>query len=181
MNEQIEALVEKAAAMRAGGAGWKAIAAAVGREPDTVEHWPKRYPQQWSRAHRAARRHMLGDSYGESITTLRLLMRSEDDRAKLAASMGVAKLQHDQDRLDVLQESRSTARPAAGKQQELSTDGQRIAAALDGMSMEQMLEVAKRVRPALLAIDPGKALKPADSTDGEPRSEANEKASNGEE
>jgi hypothetical protein len=178
VNDQIEALVERAAAMRAGGASWKAIAAEVGREPDTVEHWPKRYPQQWSRAHRAARRHMLGDSYGESITTLRMLMRSEDERAKLAASTAVAKLQHDQDRLDVLQESRSTPRPGGGKQQELSTDGQRIAGILDGMSFEQMQEMAIRVGQALAAASSGKALKPAEATEGAAQTEPKANPSN---
>jgi len=181
MSNQIDPLLELAATMRAAGAGWKAIAAAVGRDEDTVQHWPKRFPVQWARYHRAARRHLLGDSYGDSITTLRLLMRSEDDRAKLAASTVVAKLQHEQDKLDVLQESRSTARPIAAKQQELSTDGQQIAAVLDGMSMEQMQEMCVRVGQAIAVANAGKALKPAEPSDGEPPSDAKEQASNGEE
>jgi len=180
MTNQLEVLMEQAAVMRAAGSSWKSIAAALGRDIDTVQHWPQRYPEQWWRYYRAARRDLLGEAYGESITTLRVLMRSEDERSRLSASTVVAKLQHDQDRLDVLQESRSTARPVAAKQQELSTDGQRIAAALDGMSMEQMQEIAVRVGQAIAVANAGKALKPAEPTDGEPRSEANEKASNGE-
>ena len=62
-------------------------------------------------------------------------------------------------------QSRSTARPAGTKQQELSTDGQRIAAVLDGISMEQMQETFQR-GIAALAGNPGLALKPAEG--GEP-------------
>jgi hypothetical protein len=38
-----------------------------------------------------------------------------------------------------------------------------------------------RVGQAIAVANAGKALKPADPSDGEPRSEADEKASNGEE
>ena len=160
MNDQINALLEQAATLRASGVSWKAVAAAVGRDQSTVEHWPKRYPQQWSRYYRAAQRDLLGDAYGESITRLRFLMRSENERSQLAASTVVVKLQLEHDRMEMM-ESRRAALPAGGKQQELSTDGQRIAAALDGTSMEQMQEMFKR-GIAALAGNPGLALKPAE-------------------
>jgi hypothetical protein len=160
MNDQINALLEQAAALRASGASWKAVAAAVGRDQSTVEHWPKRYPEQWSRYYRAAQRELLGDAYGESITRLRFLMRSENERSQLAASTVVAKLQLEHDRMEMM-EVRSTARPAGGKQQELSTEGQQIAAVLDGASMEQMQEMFKRGLAAL-AGNPAFALKPAE-------------------
>jgi hypothetical protein len=179
MTNQLEVLMEQAAVMRAAGSSWKSIAAALGRDVDTVQHWPQRYPEQWSRYYRAARSDLLGEAYGESITTLRMLMRSEDERSKLGASTVVAKLQHDQDRLEVMQ-SRTTTRPGGGKQQELSTDGQRIAGILDGMSFEQMQEMAIRVGQALAAANSGKALKPAEPAGGEARSETNANPSNGE-
>jgi hypothetical protein len=161
MNEQMESLLAQAAALRAGGASWKEVAAAVGRDVNTVKHWPERFPEEWFRYLHAAQRHLLGNAYGESITTLRVLMRSQNEKSQLAASTTIAKLQHDQDRLDVMQSLRM-ARARGGKQEELSTEGQQIAGIVDGMSFEQMQEMTIRVGNAIAASNSGKALKAAE-------------------
>jgi hypothetical protein len=162
MDKQLENLLAEAAALRAGGMSWKSVAAAVKRDVETVRRWPERYPAEWSRYRRAAEDHLVGDAYGESITSLRVLLRSENEKSRLAASVAIVKARHDQRRLEV-SERIAMAPRAGGKQQELSTDGQRIAAILDGMSMEEMQEMAKKTAPPLLGLKTGQALKPVDT------------------
>jgi endo-1,4-beta-D-glucanase Y len=165
MNDDMKNLLAQAAALRASGTSWKKIAATLNRDLNTVLHWPQRYPDDWAR-HRLAEDHLTADAFGESITSLRLLMRSENEKSRLAASVAVVKMRTEQRRLEVMQSRVGAVRRSDGKPQELSTDGQKIAGILDGMSMEQMQEMARRVRPALLAIDASNALKPVQG--GEP-------------
>jgi len=92
MYEQLKDLLAQAALLRAGGASWKTVAAAVGRDVDTVRHWPERYPNEWTRFRRAAEDQLSADAFGESITSLRHLMRSENEKSRLAASVAVVKM-----------------------------------------------------------------------------------------
>jgi hypothetical protein len=160
MNDEMKNLLAQAAALRASGTSWKKVAATLNRDLNTVLHWPQRYPDEWARYLRLAEDHLTADAFGESIMSLRHLMRSENEKSRLAASVAVVKMRTEQRKLEVMQ-SRSTARPAGGKPQELSTEGQQIAAVLDGMSMEQMQETFKR-GIAALAGNPGVALRPAE-------------------
>jgi hypothetical protein len=161
MNDDLKSLLAQAAALRASGTSWKKIAAALDRDLNTVLHWPQRYPDEWARYRRLAEDHLSADAFGESITSLRLLMRSENEKSRLSASVAVVKMRTEQRKLEVMQSRGSTARRSDGKPQELSTDGQRIAAVLDGASMEQMQEMFNR-GIAALAANSGKALKPAE-------------------
>jgi hypothetical protein len=160
MDKQIENLLAEAAALRAGGMSWKSVAAAVKRDVETVRRWPERFPEQWSRYRRAAEDYLVSDAYGESVTSLRVLLRSQNEKSVLAASVAITKMRQEQRRLEVT-ERIAMARRSGGKQQELSTDGQRIAAVLDGMSFEEMQEMAKKLGPVLLGLKTGQALKPA--------------------
>jgi hypothetical protein len=86
-------------------------------------------------------------------------MRSENEKSRLAASIAVGKMRTEQRKLEVIQSRGSAARRSDGKPQELSTDGQKIAGILDGMSFEQMQEMAQKVAPVLLGANPNLALK----------------------
>jgi hypothetical protein len=88
-------------------------------------------------------------------------MRSENEKSRLSASVAVVKMRTEQRKLEVMQSRSGAVRRSDGKQQELSTEGQKIAGILDGMSMEQMQETFKR-GIAALAGNPGLALKPAE-------------------
>jgi hypothetical protein len=162
MNEQMEDLLAQAAALRAAGSSWKAVAAAVGRDVNTVKHWPERFPNDWLRLRLIAQHHLLGDAYGEALTSLRVLMRSQNEKSVHAASATVVRAQLEHDKLEARQSRAAAATPSGAKPAQLSTEGQKIAGILDGMSMEQMLEMAKKVAPVLLGIDPGRALKAAE-------------------
>jgi hypothetical protein len=165
MNDDMKTLLAQAAALRASGTSWKKVAAMLNRDLNTVLHWPQRYPDEWARYLRLAEDHLTSDAFGESIMSLRHLMRSENEKSRLAASVAVVKMRTEQRKLEVMQSRSSAVRRTDSKPQELSTDGQRIAAALDSMSMEQMQETFKR-GIAALAGNPGLALKPGES--GEP-------------
>jgi hypothetical protein len=90
-------------------------------------------------------------------------MRSENEKSRLAASVAVVKMRTEQRRLEVMQSRVVAVRRSDGKPEALSTDGQQIAAFLDGMSIEQMQAMAKKVAPVLLGANPGLALKAVDS------------------
>jgi hypothetical protein len=95
-----------------------------------------------------------------------LLMRSENEKSRLAASVAVVKMRTEQRRLEVMQSRVGAVRRSDGKPQELSTDGQKIAGILDGMSFEQMQEMAQKVAPVLLGANPNLVLKAVEG--GEP-------------
>jgi hypothetical protein len=162
MNDDLKNLLAQAAALRVSGAGWKKIAAALNRDLNTVMHWPQRYPDEWARYRRLAEDHLTADAFGESITSLRLLMRSENEKSRLSASIAVGKMRTEQRRLEVMQSRVGAVRRSDGKPEALSTEGQQIAGILDGMSMEQMQEMAKKVAPVLLSANPNLALKAVD-------------------
>jgi hypothetical protein len=162
MNDDLKNLLAQAAALRVSGAGWKKIAAALNRDLNTVMHWPQRYPDEWARYRRLAEDHLTADAFGESITSLRLLMRSENEKSRLSASIAVGKMRTEQRRLEVMQSRVGAVRRSDGKLEALSTEGQQIAAFLDGMSMEQMQEMAKKMGPVLLSANPNLALKAVD-------------------
>jgi hypothetical protein len=159
MNDDLKNLLAQAAALRATGTSWKKIAATLNRDPNTVMHWPQRYPDEWARFRRLAEDHLTADAFGESVTSLRLLMRSENEKSRLAASVAVVKMRTEQRRLEVMQSRVGAVRRSDGKPEALSTEGQQIAAFLDGMSMEQMQEVAQKAAPVLLSANPNLALK----------------------
>jgi hypothetical protein len=80
------ALIAVAAAMRAAGESWEAIAKKVGRSAERVRHWPRLYADEWSRHFRAAETHLLADAGTEARQKLRLLLRSDKEWVQLAAA-----------------------------------------------------------------------------------------------
>ena len=79
-------IVAKAALLYAQGMAWPAIAEAVGRAEDTVNHWPTRRAEEWDRALVAAVERMLGTLEVEGVRVVRASMRSGDPRERLMAA-----------------------------------------------------------------------------------------------
>ena len=75
-------LVVKAADLRARGVSWSAVAMKVGRKMDTVEEWPKRYPELWQQALAEGRVASASETASEAGVVLRLLLRSQDEKIK---------------------------------------------------------------------------------------------------
>jgi hypothetical protein len=79
-------LVTTAAELKAAGASWAAVALRVGRSPDTVRRWPALYADAWRRLVGDAERQLLADVGAESVTTLRQMLRSEDEKIRRDAA-----------------------------------------------------------------------------------------------
>jgi hypothetical protein len=91
-------LVARAAELRAGGASWEAIAAAVKRRPDTCRRWPGEYPDDWRRVFGAEERRLLADAGAEAVLVLRRLLRSKDDKVSRDVARTLASLRAGQRR-----------------------------------------------------------------------------------
>src|SRR5436190_20429259 len=85
-------LVARAAELRAAGASWDAVAAAVGRAADTCRRWPHSHPRLWRRAYRAAARQKLAEAGAEGLAMLRSSLRSEDEKVRRDAAKALARL-----------------------------------------------------------------------------------------
>jgi hypothetical protein len=79
-------LLTAAAELKAAGASWAAVAAGVGRSPETVRRWPALYPHAWRRLLHDAERQLLTEVAAESVTTLRKMLRSEDEKVRRDAA-----------------------------------------------------------------------------------------------
>jgi hypothetical protein len=101
MNEQMEALLMQAALMRAAGFGWKTIALTLQRSESTVRHWPVEYREQWSIMSSQAMTDVVGEAFGEAVRTLRQGMRSQQEKLRIAASVAIAKIHGEQQRLEM--------------------------------------------------------------------------------
>lgn len=75
-----DALLIRAAELRASGAGWSVVAQTVGRTVDVVRRWPMRYPDRWAVHLRAAERRQAADAAAEGLHVLRRQLRSDDDK-----------------------------------------------------------------------------------------------------
>ena len=79
-------LLTAAAELRAGGAAWAAVAARVGRRPDSVRRWPVRYRKRWAAHLLAAERQLAADAAAEGVHVLRRQLRSDDDKTSREAA-----------------------------------------------------------------------------------------------
>ena len=78
--------VERAAELRAAGFAWKGVAQELDRPQDTVEKWPRRYPDFWAARLAAARAEVRDGAADESVAVLRTLLRSDDEKVKRDAA-----------------------------------------------------------------------------------------------
>jgi hypothetical protein len=78
--------LERAAMLRADGHGWETVARKLKRKVETVRSWPRLYPDEWYAAYDAYDR--PGDDLAalEARESLRLLVRSEDEKVSQAAA-----------------------------------------------------------------------------------------------
>ncbi|HLW64777.1 MAG TPA: hypothetical protein VKS79_05605 [Gemmataceae bacterium] len=75
-----------AAELRAGGASWEAVGRELRRHADTCRRWAREYPEVWRRLYRAAELRLAREAAAEARVTLRQLLRSEEEKTRLAAA-----------------------------------------------------------------------------------------------
>jgi hypothetical protein len=81
-----DALLARAAELRAGGATWAAVGAKLGRRPESVQKWPRRYRKRWAGLLAEAERQQAADAAAEGVHVLRRQLRSDDDRTSREAA-----------------------------------------------------------------------------------------------
>jgi len=79
-SEALLDLLSQAADLRARGASWEAVAAAVGRDVKTCKRWPRDHPDEWRRLLCAAEDRFLHEAGSEAGSVLRRLVRAEDGK-----------------------------------------------------------------------------------------------------
>jgi hypothetical protein len=123
-------VLRKAAELRAGGASWEAVAAAVGRGPKAVRRWPTRYAARWANALQAAERQLLADATAESVHTLRRQLRSEDEKSSRDAAQKLIQF-----RVAVGKSAKPAGKPIETKPK---SDIRRVAAYLETLTHDQL-------------------------------------------
>lgn len=128
LSDDLRALVEAAAELRAAGATWDTIGKHVERTGDTCRRWPRLYADVWNPIFRDAEARLIADAGTEALTVLRLLMRSEDERIRRDVARFLLKLHFDIGKLQI--KSNASESPPTLLEQ--------IAKYVEGLSDEQL-------------------------------------------
>jgi hypothetical protein len=140
-------LLAAAAELKAAGASWEAVAAKVGRSPDTCRRWPALYPDEWRRLFRAAEQQLIIEAGAEAVLVLRALLRAEDDKVRRDVARTLVALRSQ------LRELEAKAAATAP-----TDDRGRCAEYLEGMDDAAVGAITDELRPA---AEPGRGAGPA--------------------
>src|SRR5262245_1858036 len=87
-----EALIERAAELRAAGRSWEDVGLAVRRAGGRVRKWPREHAGLWAIAYKRAQKEVLDSAGNESLSALRGQLRvQEDEKIKQAAAVTLLK------------------------------------------------------------------------------------------
>jgi hypothetical protein len=81
----------RAADLRAGGSSWEAVGRELHRHADSCRRWAREYPDLWRRLYREAEQRQDRESRAEARVVLRQLLRSEEEKTRLAAARDLLK------------------------------------------------------------------------------------------
>ncbi len=137
-----DALLNRAAELRAGGATWDSVAKSLNRAADTVRRWPRDYPDRWKIALHEAERQLVCETAAESVLVLRKLLRSEDEKVRRDAARALMDLRLDLTKLELTSVSETTP---------LTSEAARLIAFLDGQPDEELAILAANVFPSSAA------------------------------
>lgn len=147
--------LNRAAELRAAGASWETVAAKVKRVPSTVRRWANKYRDRWCQALLRAERHLVAWVEGESIQTLRVLLRSDDEKTRGQAARSLIGLRVELGKLD------AKANPAEPRP---DPEPDPLLTYLTRCSDVQLLDLLESVRRAVvrksLPVGPGSGAGP---------------------
>jgi hypothetical protein len=135
-----EAVLARAAELRAAGNGWEVVAQTLRRSLPVVRRWPDLFPDRWQAATRLAERRLLSDASAESVLVLRQLLRSNDDKVRRDAARLLVSLRLEQAKLDQKAEPEAAA----------PTPDRLFAEFLEAHTDEQLEQLAASLRNAPL-------------------------------
>ncbi len=121
-----DSLLNRAAELRAAGQAWEAVAEAVGRTVKTVRGWPEAYPEKWADLLRKAEARLVSEATAESVHTLRMQLRSDDEKASRDAAQKLISFR--------VALGKKPKKPGRKPARTPSTDAARLVAYLEGLS-----------------------------------------------
>jgi hypothetical protein len=136
---EILELMLRAAELRASGASWETVGREVNRHADTCRRWAREYADVWRRLYGEAEQLQAREGRAEARVILRKLLRSEEEKMRLAAARDLLKAPRGRG-------GRKQATPADG---EFST----FLSQLQGLSDAELQDMLRR----FLAADGGSA------------------------
>ena len=77
--------IARAAALRARGHDWIAVAKAVNSRPVVCRRWPDKYPEAWQALYREAQRLIWEETEQEALWVLAQMARSPDPKQRAGA------------------------------------------------------------------------------------------------
>jgi len=140
-----DSLLERAATLRAQGLSWEAVAAAVKRTPNRCCSWPREHPVRWRKFSRRAFDELRQNAVAESMATLRMQLRADDDKTKTLAA--VTLLKQPLARAKPAPRGKTAAKPA-------STRAIRMAEYVEGLSDGELEALLQTPAVAAAASDP---------------------------
>ncbi len=145
-----DAVLARAAELRAGGSNWEAVAAKLNRSAETVRKWPALHPERWQAALHQAERRLVAEASAESVLILRQLLRSDDEKVRRDAAEFLVELRLTLAKLD----DKSHLEHSTNA---LTSDSARFAAYLQGHSDEELDRLVAELQQATIEepADPG--------------------------
>jgi Homeodomain-like domain len=87
--KRIARAIERAAQLRATGMGYLEIARELGRPVNTVRNWSYTYRDHWNQLMATHQQGVTTDAYSEALASLRVLLRSDDERIRRDAAKAI--------------------------------------------------------------------------------------------
>jgi hypothetical protein len=132
-----DAVLARAAELRASGLSWDTVAARLLCPADAAREWPALYPTAWQAALLAAERRLVAEASAESVLILWQLLRSDDEKVRRDAAKFLVDLRMELAKLD---------RPAEPPPPPPTSDTARFVAFLEGHTHEQLAELVAACR-----------------------------------
>jgi hypothetical protein len=89
LSPAFERRLAAAAALRAAGSSWEAVAERLGRSPAACRRWPVRYRAHWDYLYAVAEDRLAAELRAESQAVLRVQLRLDDTKEKRDAAKGL--------------------------------------------------------------------------------------------
>ncbi len=128
-----DAVLSRAALLRAAGCSWETVAAELGLAAGTVQKWPETAPERWQIALADAERRVVTEATAEAVLVLRQLLRADDEKVRRDAARFLLDL-----RFKLIGPS-DTSEPTTSPR---SADARRLVAFLESHSDDELARLA---------------------------------------
>jgi hypothetical protein len=148
MPTPFDAVLARAALLRAAGCSWESVAAQLGRPVEALLKWPDKYPDRWAAALAEAERRVATEASSEAVLILRQLLRAKDEKVRRDAARFLIDLRY--------RHVARAARPGTPTSPR-SADARRLVAFLEAHSDDELEVLAAQVLTPPLALPAAEA------------------------